>query len=136
MGKRTRSLAPRVAASSGKPHVAEPQLGTGPRAMRSYHFIPLKDLSSRLHSAVQAGSLLQSSATNIHQMLTRSESTVVQQSIADLVEAGAWDELNDRFFKTLAFGTGGLRGRTIGKIVTAEERGTPQPLDRPQWPCV
>ncbi len=96
----------------------------------------MNDLSSRLHSAVQAGSLLQCSATNIHQMLTRSDSTVVQQSIADLVEAGAWDELNDRFFKTLAFGTGGLRGRTIGKIVTAEERGTPRALDRPQWPCV
>ena len=32
-----------------------------------------------------------------------------------------WAELNDRFFKTLAFGTGGLRGRTIGKIVTKDE---------------
>ena len=96
----------------------------------------MKDLSSQLHSAVQAGSLLQSSATNIHQMLNRSDSAVVQQSIAELVETGAWDELNDRFFKTLAFGTGGLRGRSIGKTVTAEERGTPQALDRPQYPCV
>ncbi len=32
-------------------------------------------------------------------------------------------ELNDRFYRTLSFGTGGLRGRTIGKIVTAAERG-------------
>ena len=96
----------------------------------------MSDLSTRLHSAVQSGALLQSSATNIHQMLARSESPVVQISIAELVASGAWDELNDRFFKTLAFGTGGLRGRTIGKVVTTEERGTPQALDRPQWPCV
>ena len=26
--------------------------------------------------------------------------------------------------------------RTIGKIVTAAEQGEPQPLDRPQFPCV
>jgi phosphoglucomutase len=96
----------------------------------------MNDLSARLHSAVQAGSLLQSSATNIHQMLTRSDSAIVQQSIAELVENGAWAELNDRFFKTLAFGTGGLRGRTIGKVVTSAERGTPQALDRPEFPCV
>jgi phosphoglucomutase len=96
----------------------------------------MSDLSTRLHSAVQSGALLQSSATNIHQMLARSESAVVQQSIVELVETGAWDELNDRFYKTLAFGTGGLRGRTIGKVVTADERGEPQALGRPQWPCV
>ncbi|MEA3212028.1 MAG: phosphoglucomutase [Chthoniobacter sp.] len=96
----------------------------------------MSDLRTRLHAAVQAGSLLQSSATNVAQMLDRSASTVVQRSIAELVESEAWDELNDRFFKTLAFGTGGLRGRTIGKIVTAEERGVLQPLERPQWPCV
>ena len=96
----------------------------------------MSELSTRLHSAVQSGALLQSSATNIHQMLTRSDSSVVQQSIVELVDGAAWDELNDRFYKTLAFGTGGLRGRTIGKIVTSGERGTPQALDRPQWPCV
>ena len=50
--------------------------------------------------------------------------------------AEAWDELNDRFYKTLAFGTGGLRGRTIGKIVTDAERGTPDELGRPEFPCV
>ena len=46
--------------------------------------------------------------------------------VTELMEGGQWAELNDRFFKTLAFGTGGLRGRTIGKIVTAAERGTPR----------
>ncbi len=96
----------------------------------------MSDISIRIQQAVSAGQLLESSARNIAQMLERSTEPVVSASIAELVETGAWDELNDRFYKTLAFGTGGLRGRTIGKIVTAAERGTPQPLDRPERPCV
>ena len=46
-----------------------------------------------------------------------------QASLVELVEAGAWEELNDRFFRDLAFGTGGMRGRTIGRVVTRAERG-------------
>src|SRR4029078_12844367 len=34
------------------------------------------------------------------------------------------------------FGTGGIRGRTIGRIVTAAERGMPNELGRPEFPCV
>jgi phosphoglucomutase len=56
--------------------------------------------------------------------------------IGELSQANEWEELNDRFYKTLAFGTGGLRGRTIGKIVTPSERGTPTVLGRPEFPCV
>lgn len=96
----------------------------------------MSDLSPRLSQAVQAGSLLASSAKNIEQLLSRSSSPTYAQSVEELVTQGAWEELNDRFFKTLAFGTGGLRGRTIGKIVTAAEQGEPQPLGRPQRPCV
>src|SRR5207302_9704395 len=54
----------------------------------------------------------------------------------ELVDRGAWDERNDRFYKTLEFGTGGLRGRTIGKIVTKAERGNSGADERPQFPCV
>ena len=32
----------------------------------------------------------------------------VEQSMADLIEQGAWDELNDRFYQNLVFGTGGM----------------------------
>jgi phosphoglucomutase len=96
----------------------------------------MSDLSTSLQQAVLSGALLASSAKNIEQLLARSSSPTYEQSIAELVEKQAWDELNDRFYKTLAFGTGGLRGRTIGKIVTAAEQGEPQPLDRPQRPCV
>src|SRR5450755_320423 len=96
----------------------------------------MSDLSLRLSQAVQAGTLLASSAKNIDQLLARGGSPTYAESVTELVDRQAWDELNDRFFKTLAFGTGGLRGRTIGKIVTAAEQGEPQPLDRPQRPCV
>jgi len=96
----------------------------------------MTDITIRLQQAVSAGQLLESSARNITQLLARSSSPVVAESIGELVTREAWSELNDRFYKTLAFGTGGLRGRTIGKIVTAAERGAPQPLDRPERPCV
>jgi phosphoglucomutase len=55
-------------------------------------------------------------------------------SIEELLAAKAWTELDDRFFRDIAFGTGGMRGRTIGKIVTKAEAGKPQPLDRPEFP--
>ncbi len=93
----------------------------------------MSELRTLIQSAPQ---LLESSARNILSMLDRSDSPVVLQSVSELAGRGEWAELNDRFFKTIAFGTGGLRGRTIGKIVTAAERGEPQPLDRPQHPCV
>ncbi len=96
----------------------------------------MSNLTLDLDGAVAMGKLLESSAKNITQLLARSSSPVDRESIDELVAAGEWAELNDRFFRTLAFGTGGLRGRTIGKVVTAAERGTPQALGRPEFPCV
>lgn len=96
----------------------------------------MTDLKLEIDRAVAAGKLLASSAINISQLLKQSSSAVDRQSVEELVEAGEWSELNDRFFRTLAFGTGGLRGRTIGKKVTRAERGEPQALGRPQFPCV
>jgi phosphoglucomutase len=55
-------------------------------------------------------------------------------SIKELLDAKAWTELDDRFFRDIAFGTGGMRGRTVGKVVTKAEAGQPQPLDRPEFP--
>jgi phosphoglucomutase len=93
-------------------------------------------LESTLSSAVANGSLLESAKSNITALLAGSTSDLAEQSIAELVHAGAWDELNDRFFKTLAFGTGGLRGRTIGRVVTQAEQGNGGPNGRPEHPCV
>ncbi len=96
----------------------------------------MTDISIEIGRAVEAGHLRESSAKNIAQMLACSSEPVVGESIAELVEAGAWEELDDRFYKTIAFGTGGLRGRTIGKVITAAERGEPQHLGRPERPCI
>ena len=87
--------------------------------------------------AVKAGKLSAESAQNIQTLVAASQSQpLVEASIGELVAAGEWAELNDRFFRTLAFGTGGLRGRTIGKVVTKAEQGKPTALGRPEFPAV
>jgi phosphoglucomutase len=53
-----------------------------------------------------------------------------------LVEQGAWEELNDRFYRELAFGTGGMRGRTIGKVSTSIEQGLPNETGSPAYAAV
>ena len=57
-------------------------------------------------------------------------------SIAELVEKQAWSELNDRFYRYLEFGTGGMRGRTIGVVTTSAETGQPGPQGTPEHPAV
>ena len=89
-----------------------------------------------IENAIALGRLLESSASNIRRTLESASSAVAAQAITELIEAGEWTELNDRFFRSLAFGTGGIRGRTIGKVVTRAERGTPNELGRPEFPCV
>ncbi|MDP3848921.1 MAG: phospho-sugar mutase [Luteolibacter sp.] len=95
----------------------------------------MSPLESSLAAAVAAGTLLESAKSNILSLLAGTTSEVAAQAVGELVESGAWEELNDRFFKTLAFGTGGLRGRTIGRIVTTAEQGLGGPNGRPQFPC-
>lgn len=95
----------------------------------------MNSLESSLSSAVAADKLLESAQSNILALLAGTTSEVAATSIAELVGNEAWEELNDRFFKTLAFGTGGLRGRTIGRIVTQAEQGSGGPNGRPQHPC-
>jgi phosphoglucomutase len=96
----------------------------------------LADLNARIKQAVADGQAIESSAKNIRTLLEGAGSDVYFQSVKELVHAAEWQELNDRFYQTLAFGTGGLRGRTIGKIVTTAERGNAREGDRPEFPCV
>src|SRR5437773_7751998 len=77
-----------------------------------------------------------SSAKNIRTLLASARSDLYFRSVNELVDAAEWKEINDRFYQTLAFGTGGLRGRTIGKIITMAERGNARAGERPQFPCV
>jgi phosphoglucomutase len=90
----------------------------------------------KIDSAVARKRLLESAARNIRALVAHAPSDLYSRVIDELVSNEQWDELNDRFYKTLEFGTGGLRGRTIGKIVTRAERGAAGPNDRPEFPCV
>lgn len=89
-----------------------------------------------LKQAVAEGKLLESSLENIELLTGGTQDPVVPAAIEQLVAAGEWAELNNRFYKTLAFGTGGLRGRTIGTVVTEAEQGKGGVNGRPEFPCV
>lgn len=95
----------------------------------------MSELMEQLRVAGEQGLLPETTLANIRAVLTSQPADYERASIAELASAGRWEELNNRFFRTLAFGTGGLRGRTIGLEVTAAERGTPQAMDRPEFPC-
>jgi phosphoglucomutase len=95
-----------------------------------------ENLNSKIAHAVAEGELMESSAQNIHGLLGGAPSNLYFRSVSELVDAAEWSELDDRFYQTLAFGTGGLRGRTIGKIVTVAERGNAREDGRPEFPCV
>lgn len=94
------------------------------------------ELNQTIDQAVSDGYILSSSAENIRHLLATSDLPLYHDSVAELAEQKHWTELNDRFYQTLKFGTGGLRGRSIGKIVTAAENGTPTEMGRPEHPCV
>src|ERR1700736_2405247 len=96
----------------------------------------MSDLRETLQRAVDEGRLLTTSSANILQLLSGGNNPLYRATIEELVENEDWTELNDRFFKTLTFGTGGLRGRTIGKVVTRAENGSQTAGGCPEFPCV
>ena len=57
-------------------------------------------------------------------------------SINELVNEEQWEEINNRFFKNISFGTGGIRGRTISKWVTKSERGDSNKDKSPKFAMV
>jgi len=74
-------------------------------------------------AAVQSGKLLAEVGENLRAYLAATSDPAALASVEELIAGNAWEELNDRFFRTLAFGTGGLRGRTIRPVVTTAEKG-------------
>ncbi len=85
-------------------------------------------------AAFEAADVVASVASNLR-LIAGSGSELSAESIAQLAGGGHWGEIVDRFWRTLAFGTGGLRGRTIGRVVTAAERGMAKDGARPDHPC-
>lgn len=96
----------------------------------------MSNLLDSIAAAEASGSLLKSSAENIRAMLAKGTSKLAEAVVAELAGGGKWDELNNRFFRTLAFGTGGLRGKTIGAVVTKAEAGPGRPDGRPEHACI
>jgi phosphoglucomutase len=96
----------------------------------------MSNLDATLTAAVADGKLLAAAKTNIEALVQGSSSDLAARVIGELAGDGHWGELNDRFYKTLAFGTGGLRGRTIGRVIAKAEQGAGGPNGRPEHPCV
>lgn len=96
----------------------------------------MSSLSSKLSQAVASGNLLDSSQNHILFLLEQANCEPWEKaSVEELIARSEWTELNDRFYKTLSFGTGGLRGRSIGKVVTTVEQGTQGLANPPQYPA-
>lgn len=90
----------------------------------------------RIRAAGQAGKLLPGAVENLDAWLAAGLPEWAQAGIEELVDREAWGDLNDRFYRYLEFGTGGMRGRTIGMIPTKAEMGSSGPAGTPGHPGV
>jgi phosphoglucomutase len=88
-----------------------------------------------LRSAMEAKLLLPQTIKNCEEWL-RHLPNWGQSAIVELTEGSHWEELNNRFFKSLEFGTGGMRSRTIAEVVTQAERGRGAPFDAPEHAAI
>ncbi|MCH6256910.1 phospho-sugar mutase [Puniceicoccaceae bacterium K14] len=82
------------------------------------------ELIAKVETLAEKGELLEATVANLKTWLSGkflSESSI--NSLRELIENNEADELNNRFFQQIAFGTGGMRGRTIGLLSTKTEKG-------------
>ncbi|MDG1301889.1 MAG: phospho-sugar mutase [Opitutae bacterium] len=94
-------------------------------------------LIEKIETAGAAGSLLKSTVVNLKNWASADFlPDWAGASIVELVENEQWDELNDRFYQNLAFGTGGIRGRTIGNVPATAETGTLSAIGSPEHAAV
>ena len=93
-------------------------------------------LAKNIDDALASGDLLETTARNLREWLqTKAMPKWVGKSITQLLDDGEWTELNDRFHKHLAFGTGGMRGRAIGRVQAKSERGNAKAGTTPDHPA-
>ena len=86
----------------------------------------------KIQTAAQAGQLLPSTSENLQAWLKAGLPAWALASIDELIAQQAWVELNDRFYRYLEFGTGGMRGRTIGAVSAKSETGQLGPQGTPE----
>ena len=94
-------------------------------------------LSLSINKAKENNFLFNSSIDNITEFLECTEiPDWIEKSLEELLEGENWEELNNRFYTNLAFGTGGMRGRTIGNVITKAEQGNAQKSETPDYAAV
>lgn len=92
--------------------------------------------TQKISQAAKDGKLMPSAAENLSAWLQAGLPAWAQESLAELIERGEWAELNDRFYRYLEFGTGGMRGRTMGKVAAKAETGTLSATGSPEHAAV
>jgi phosphoglucomutase len=96
-----------------------------------------EDLTKTIDKALTSGDLVDTAEHNLRSWLdTDGLCSWASDSIEQLIRAGEWREINDRFHNNLAFGTGGIRGRTIGRFLTDSERGRTKGKSTPEYAAV
>lgn len=90
----------------------------------------------KIQSAAQAGQILAATNENLQAWLKAGLPDWAVASIDELVAQQAWAELNDRFYRYLEFGTGGMRGRTIGVVSAKAETGQLGPQGTPEHAAI
>ncbi len=93
--------------------------------------------NKELSIAKESGELYESSYKNLCELLENENlPDWVSLSLEELIAGKNWEELNNRFYANLTFGTGGMRGRTIGTITTKAESGKSGKGETPQYAAV
>lgn len=95
-----------------------------------------KDLLQKISALAASGELDSAASANLVRFFEAEPEPFAAEVLEELLSRELFGEINDRFFQQLSFGTGGLRGRTIGRQVTAAEMGSAPEGNPPEHPCV
>ena len=90
----------------------------------------------QIKSAAATGALLPGAVKNLTAFLGAGLPAWAVASIEELVARAEWSELNDRFYRYVEFGTGGMRGRTIGLVPAAAETGVLSAAGTPEHAAI
>ena len=83
----------------------------------------VETLVQALQTAAEKKLLTDATVENATEFLcTRNLPIWAIASVSELVQNEQWEELNNRFYKSLTFGTAGIRGRTVGTVPTKVEK--------------
>ena len=92
--------------------------------------------SQILSEAEKSGFIFNSTRKHCEELLSLESIPEGKVLIEELIKHENWTELNDRFYKHITFGTGGMRGRTIGKTTTIHEQGSRGSKETPQHAAI